>query len=217
MTAMGQTPAEWVRIVSTRARLESGLRVERPQLSDDALQALKVFRGQLQDDLDLEDDPRFAAMLVGLRQRINPSKLRQAVFRPEGLIGRAYPLYVSELAALCTELGVLLHAKVIERLVEDGLMSPPVLIGTGELPRPCYFARHLVEVLFEQIVLALKPERGRAYLDALSGRLNTSTLLYLSGLPGVERALVERSADEASERLKGINSRRRTPDPDRRK
>jgi hypothetical protein len=210
MGVMAQVPAEWVRVISTRAKLESGLRVERPTLSSEDLQALRVFRTQLQEDLDLEDDPRYAAMLVGLRQRIKESKLSQAVFRPETLVGRAYPLYASELAALCTEIGVNLNAKLIERLAEDGLMSPPLLIGTGDLPRPCYFARHLVEVLFEQIVLVLKPERGRAYLDVLSGRLDTSMLLYLSGLPGVEPALVERSADEASERLKGIGARRGT-------
>jgi hypothetical protein len=216
MKPMAQVPAEWVRIVSTRAKLESGLSLKPPQLNDEEVQALRVFRAQLQEDLDLEDDPRFAAMLVGLRQRINHTKLRRAVFRPETMIGRAYPVYASELAALCTEIGVPLHAKVIERLAEDGLMSPPLLIGTGDLPRPCYFARHLVEILFEQVVLDLKPERGRAYLDALSGRLDASTLLYLSGLPGVEPALVEKSVDEASESLKAIGSRGReqgtTPD-----
>ncbi len=210
MRAIGQVPAEWVRVVSTRTKLESGLSLARPTLTNEELHALRVFRTQLQEDLDLEDDPRYAAMLAGLRQRINESKLSQAVFRPETLVGRAYPLYASELAALCTEIGVNLHAKLIERLAEDGLMSPPLLIGTGELPRPCYFARHLVEVLFEQVVLGLKPERGRAYLDALSGRLDSSTLLYLSGLPGVEHALLERSAAEASERLKGIGARRGT-------
>ncbi len=208
MKAMSQVPAEWVRVVSTRAKLESGLSLARPTLTNEELQALRVFRTQLQEDLDLEDDPRYSAMMAGLRQRITKSKLSQAVFRPETLVGRAYPLYATELAALCTEIGVNLHAKLIERLAEDGLMSPPLLIGTGDLPRPCYFARHLVEVLFEQVVLVLKPERGRAYLDVLSGRLDTSTLLYLSGLPGVEPALVEKSADEASERLKGISGRR---------
>ena len=205
-----KTPAEWVRLTSTRAKLEAGLKLTRPNLSSDELQALRVFREQLQDDLDLQDDPRYEAMLASLRDRIAPNKLKRALYQPETMAsGHAYPLYANELAALCAELGVLVHGKLIERLAEDGLMSPPVLIGTGELPRPCYFARHLVEVLFEQLIVHVKPDRGRAYLDVLSGRLNSSALLYFSGLPGVQPEIVERSAAEASRRLRGIARHRR--------
>ena len=184
----------WSHITSSRSQLDANLAfgTDNQCLSGETLANLKILRGQLQADLDLEDDPRCAMMLTTLRERLKPRLLSKALYDPSGLSGsRAYPLYSSEMAALCSNFGIHVLAKTIERLAIDGLISPPLLIGDSSLPRPAYFARHLLEILYGQVVLNLTPGQAKSYLDILSGRIDAATLLYLSGIPGVSPALVE--------------------------
>jgi hypothetical protein len=200
--------ASWLRIPATRSQIDAILEpggyklttatrtmtAARPRLSPELLAGLDIFQRQLQDDLDMEDDPRFGPMLGALRKGhlLHGHLLVKALWRPSALPGgRPYPLYASEVSLLTDLLGHNVPAKTIERLALDGLISPPVLIGDSTLPRAAYFARHVVEILYEQVVLGLSPVRAKAYLDVFTGRLDEGTLLYLSGLEDVDPAMVQ--------------------------
>jgi len=167
---------------------------------------MKALRDELQADIDLEDDPRYAAMFAAVQHRLGTTDLRQALYRPESILRskRGFPLYGRELSELSSALGVSVHAKTIERMAADGLLSPSLKLGSRQLARPIYFARHLIEVLFEQLMVDLKPERQRAYLAVLAGRLTEAERLYFSGLPGVRRDLLEASEDSEVRRQAGV-------------
>ena len=197
----------WVRLTSTRAQLDAILAPAgfaspppvplapaptRPHLTAALLGDLGLFQRELQDNIDLEDEPRYAAMITTLRTQLNSRALTHALYRPDFFpTSRPYPLYASEIAKLALAFGVAISAKTIERLAYDGLISPPLLIGAATLPRPIYFARHLVEILYARVILNLKPERAKTYLDVLSGQLDSLTLLYFSALPYVRPELIK--------------------------
>lgn len=175
-----------------RSRLPYIETASRPALSKDERAAFEVFAREIRADLDMDLDPRYRMLLDQIRTRIKGRALRDALYHPERLLesGARYPLYSSEIAELARRLGVETTAKTVDRLVVAGLVPRPATIGTGKLVRSAFFARHLVDVLFEQ-VFAPKPEVMLAHIAILRGEVSRAMRVFYQGLEGVRPGLID--------------------------
>jgi len=165
----------------------------RPALSAEERVAYAVFAREIRADLDMDLDPRYQTLLDQIRTRIKSRrKLEDALYHPEKLLegGARYPLYSSEIAELARALGVQTSAKTIDRLVAGGLVPRPATIGIGKLLRSAFFARHLVDVLFEQLFVE-KPEVAVAQIAVLRRQVSTAMWSFYRGLEDVSADAVE--------------------------
>lgn len=179
-------------IPARRSRLPYIESAPRPALTKDERAAFAVFARELRADLDMDLDSRYRTLLKQVRTRIkNPGKLNDALYHPEKLLDSEarYPLYSSEIAELVRALGVQVSARTVDRLVEGGLVPKPATIGTGKLVRSAFFARHLVDVLFEQLFVE-KPEVAVAQISVLRRDVPRAMWAFYCGLDGVQPDLV---------------------------
>jgi hypothetical protein len=177
---VSSTAADLLRVPVTRARLRELLDRRQPPLGEDEQRALDLLQRELQDDIDMDDDPDFAELLAALRARLDRRRLTQALYRPHLLVeGLAYPLLKGEVQQLCAALGVDIDAQEVERLATGLLILKPVLLGTSQIPRRGFFARHVVQIIYERLLMDdVPPAIEQAHLSALRGQLQERLMVY---------------------------------------
>ena len=171
---------ELLRVPVTRSRLRELVDRRKPPLGEDERRALDLLQRELQDDLDMDDDPDFAELLAALRSRLDRNRLTHALYRPHLLVeGLAYPLLKGEVQQVCAALGVDVDAQEVERLATAQLILRPVVLGTSSIPRRGFFARHLVQIIYERLLLDdIPPAIEQAHLKALRGQLEDRIMVY---------------------------------------
>ena len=120
-------------------------------------------------DLGIPDLPRYGDMFNELAAQKFGRRFERALWHPDQTVGLRWPLNSSELASLVDNVDrtVACSSRTIDRLAEEELISPPLLLGLGEeRPLRVYFGRHFVEIAYWQLK-KLRPEVERARLQGL--------------------------------------------------
>lgn len=140
-------------------------------------------------DLGIPDMPRYGAMFNELVQTPFGRTFERALWHPEDIVDRRWPLNSTELVALLGSLGedLTCSAQTIDRLARDELIAPPMLIGEGEeRPLRVYFGRHFVEIAYWQHH-QFRPAEERARLDAFRLALDHARHVFWNHHPSVTR------------------------------
>lgn len=177
-----------LRIPVRRSDLDRLLEVE-GALTEEERKLRDLFADERALDLGIPDMPRYGAMFSELGRTPVGRKFERALWHPEGIVDRRWPLNSTEIAALLGSLGedLTCSAQTIDRLARDELIAPPMLIGEGEeRPLRVYFGRHFVEIAYWQHH-HFRPAEERARLDVFRSVLDHARQVFWNHHPSVTR------------------------------
>ena len=148
-------------------------------------------------DLGIPDLPHYGPLFDELTRAPFGRRFERALWHPEGLVQRRWPLNSTELAQLLAAVNekVACSFQTIDRLAKEELIAAPLEIGLGEeRALRVYFGRHFVEVAYWQY-RQFRPETERARLEGLRAEFANSEHaqeLYWSEHPSVPGGTVLR-------------------------
>ena len=152
-----------------RADLDRLLEASGGPLSHDEQTIRSRLAEQRALDLGIPDLPHYGPLFDELTRAPFGRRFKRALWHPEALVRRRWPLNSTELAQLLAGVDekVRCSFQTIDRLAQDELIAPPLEIGLGaERALRVYFGRHFVEVAYWQYQ-QFRPETERARLEGL--------------------------------------------------
>ncbi len=177
-----------LRIPVRRSELDRLLEAE-GTLTEEEQKLRDLFADERALDLGIPDMPRYGAMFNELVQTPFRRTFERALWHPEDIVDRRWPLNSTELAALLGSLGedLTCSAQTIDRLARDELIARPMLVGEGEeRPLRVYFGRHFVEIAYWQHH-HFRPAEERARLDVFRSVLDHARQVFWNHHPSVTR------------------------------
>lgn len=193
LTAVEIRQVDRLRIPIRRSDLHRLLKAE-GELTDEERRIRERFAGERALDLGIPHMERYGQMYAALVRAPFGRRFERALWHPEEIVGRRWPLNARELAQLLGSLGEAMSCshQTIDRLARSELIAPPLLIGQGEArPLRVYFGRHFVEVAYWQ-QHGFRPSEERARLAAFRSVFDRARQIFWGGHPSVTRQVSDR-------------------------
>lgn len=176
-----------LRIPIRRSELDRLLQAE-GELTEEEKAIRERFADERALDLGIPHMERYGEMYAELVRTFG-RKFERALWKPEEVVGRRWPLNGRELSGLLAPLGksVECSAQTIDRLAGRELIAPPLLVGEGdERPLRVYFGRHFVEIAYWQLH-EFKPSEESARLATFRSAFDRARQVFWNGHPSVPR------------------------------